>query len=95
MVDLNIISDEIEYLKSQETSYEVCEKLAWLYVVQDHLAAEKSTTQQSVVSEFMQAAMQADTCALMRIIDEHMDAVKVVFPAEYEAVMAKVRALVR
>ncbi len=95
MVDVNIISDEIEYLKSQETSYEVCERLAWLYIVQDHLAAEKSTQAQNVVSDFMQAAMQADTCALMRIIDEHMDAIKVVFPAEYESVMAKIRALVK
>ncbi len=95
MVDLDIISDEIEYLKRQDTSYDVCEKLAWLYIVQDHLSAEKKPASQSVVSEFMQAAMQADSCSLMRVIDEHMDAIRIVFPAEYEAVMAKVRALAK
>ncbi len=93
MIDLSIISDEIEYLKGLETTHEVCAALAALYIVQDHLTQEKDPPAQAVVSEFMIAAMDADTCSLMRIIDEHMQAIKTVFPAEYEAVMAKIRAL--
>ena len=40
MIDRDIILDEIEELESGETSYATIQKLAWLYVVLDHLIEE-------------------------------------------------------
>lgn len=37
MLDYELILDEIEEMESKETSYETIQKLAWLYVVKDHL----------------------------------------------------------
>ena len=40
MLDYDIILDEIEEMENRETSYATIQKLAWLYVVKDHM--EKS-----------------------------------------------------
>lgn len=37
MLDCELILDEIEEMESKETSYETIQKLAWLYIVKDHL----------------------------------------------------------
>lgn len=37
MIDLVIIQEEIDDLENGETTYESIQKLAWLYIVKDHL----------------------------------------------------------
>lgn len=37
MVSIEIIEEEILNLEKRDTSYAVCERLAWLYIVRDHL----------------------------------------------------------
>lgn len=37
MVSIEIIEEEILDLEKRDTSYTVCERLAWLYTVRDHL----------------------------------------------------------
>ena len=37
MVSIEIIEEEILDLEKRDTSYAVCERLAWLYIVRDHL----------------------------------------------------------
>jgi len=37
MVSIEIIEEEILDLEKRDTSYAVCERLAWLYTVRDHL----------------------------------------------------------
>lgn len=44
-------------------------------------------------SEFVMAASVADPEGLMRVLDEHMEALKVVQEKEYESVMRKIREL--
>lgn len=37
MVSIETIEEEILNLEKRDTSYAVCERLAWLYIVRDHL----------------------------------------------------------
>lgn len=37
MVSIETIEEEIINLEKRDTSYAVCERLAWLYIVRDHL----------------------------------------------------------
>ena len=37
MIDIKEVEKEIEKLENKDTSYSICEKLAILYIVRDHL----------------------------------------------------------
>mgnify|MGYP006950601534 FL=1 len=96
MVSIEIIEEEILDLEKRDTSYAVCERLAWLYTVRDHLkkptvddaVAEQRTTDELTGSEFLKAASGVDYAALMGILDKHMECIKAVCPKEYGAVMS-------
>lgn len=49
MVSIEIIEEEILDLEKRDTSYAVCERLAWLYTVRDHL--KKPTVDDAVVEQ--------------------------------------------
>lgn len=95
MIDLEIIEREINELEARgDTTYSLCERLSWLYTVRDHLRPEKEgKTQILTGSEFLEAVSGISYPQLMRVLDEHMDAIKVVYPRVYEDLMAKIRAL--
>lgn len=101
MVSIETIEEEILNLEKRDTSYAVCERLAWLYIVRDHLkkpaaddtAAEQHTTDELTGSEFLKAASGVDYAALMGILDNHMSCIKAVCPKEYDAVMLQIHAL--
>ena len=95
MISLETIEREIDELESRETTYRVCERLSWLYTVRDHLlpSTQSENTQWMAGSEFLEAASGVSYQQLMRILDEHMSALAVVQPREYESVMQKVMAL--
>lgn len=64
--------------------------------VVDHLKASKvadPTTQDVHGSEFLEACSGVPYPALMRVLDEHMSALSVVQPREYESLMGRIRAL--
>lgn len=73
MVSIEIIEEEILDLEKRDTSYAVCERLAWLYTVRDHLkkptvddaVAEQRITDELTGSEFLKAASNVDYAALM------------------------------
>jgi hypothetical protein len=44
-------------------------------------------------SEFVEAASAAPFGGLMEVLDEHMSAIKLAYPKEYELVMRKITAL--
>lgn len=108
MVDLETIEREINELESQyDTSYRVCERLSWLYVCRDNLMrkyrpqmAERPDAQAAPEttpldgSEFVRVASRADWEGLMSVLDEHMAAIQILYPREYESVMDKLRAMV-
>lgn len=99
MINLDTIEKEINELEARgETTYSLCERLSWLYVVRDHLRPVREdgrTTQALSGSDFLEAASGVPYTALMRVLDEHMEALKVVQPREYESVMRKVLELGR
>lgn len=99
-MDLSMIEREIRELECSETCYRACERLAWLYICRDHLRhvpiAETVPDEDHdgvTGSEFVVAASTADPEGLMRVLDEHMEALRVVQPKEYEAVLRKIREL--
>ena len=91
MLDLSVIEDEISALEAEETTYETCERLACLYTVRDHLLVRQSSTE--TPSEFLIAAVGVPTPDLMRVMNEHMEALRVVYPTEYEAVVERIKSL--
>ena len=87
MISLDIIEREIVELEARgETTYAQCERLCLLYTVRHH---PRPTTG----SEFLEIASGVDYHALMAILDEHMEALRIVQPKEYESVMAKIKQL--
>lgn len=101
MIDLESIERTISDLEStRDTSFRLCERLAWLYIVRDHLKGTTTPEQpsQSVTgayngSEFLEAAATVSVDELMGVLDEHMEALKVVHPKEYTSVIGRIKAL--
>jgi len=96
MIDLEIVEREINDIEvSKDTTYRTCERLAWLYIVRDHLRPTKADprTQAMDGSEFLEACSGVSYPALMTILDEHMQTLAVVQPRVYDALMRKIRAL--
>lgn len=97
MISLETIEREISELEARETSYRLCERLSWLYVVRDHILAEKypqgSTTPRLEGSEFLEAASGVSYPDLMRILDEQVEAIRLMYPKTYEELMRKIKAL--
>lgn len=97
MIDLETIEREINELEARgDTTYAICERLSWLYVVRDHLRPvreDSRTTQDLRGSEFLEAASGVSYPTLMQVLDDHMAALSVVQPREYESVMDRIRGL--
>ena len=95
MLSLDKIEESILELERGDTCFSVCEKLASLYTVRDHLRGY-STSPEAVLqlageSDFMQAINGADPAAIMPIMDELMDTIHALHPRMYDAVMQKIR----
>lgn len=99
MLNLEEIEREIKELEVRgETTYSLCERLAWLYIVRDHIregstgisALSGNRTGKLSGSEFLEACSHMDFNELMGILNEHMEAVKVVAPKEYHTIMRKI-----
>ena len=96
MIDLETIERTIQEIEAtKETTFHTCERLAWLYVCRDHLVPQRKDerTQWMSGSEFLELSSDVSYPELMRILDEHMSALAVVQPREYESIMAKIRTL--
>nr|DAK85277.1 MAG TPA: hypothetical protein [Caudoviricetes sp.] len=108
-MDIDEINEHIRKLKCEETSWQSVNKLAALCTVRDELEEKQDSAPQvenaqepklqaystsgPPQSEFVEAASAAPFGALMDILDEHMSAIKLVYPKEYELVMRKIRTI--
>lgn len=101
MIDLDDIRDEIAKLEHGNTSYSNCEKLSILYSVLDHLtespkeqgyayAATPAPVNDMPKSEFVDIASQATVDDLLRIFDDHMEALKILYPKEYNQLLRRI-----
>lgn len=94
MISLETIEREIDELEARETSYHLCERLAWLYIVRDHLRPQKDKrTQELEGSDFLEACNGKSYPAMMNVLNEHMEAIRAMYPKEYESVIDKIKAL--
>lgn len=97
MISIDTIEQEIYDLEARgETTYAQCERLAWLYVVRDHLISKKNNgtlTPNMQGSEFLELASGVSLPELMSIINEHLETVKVLYPKTYDSLLSRIRAL--
>lgn len=93
MVDADIVDDEIEALEAEATTYETCERLACLYTVRNELRRRETEKRALESSDFLAAAVGAPISDMMKVLDEHMEAIRALYPQEYEAVVSKIRSL--
>lgn len=94
MISLDSIEQSILELESSDTSFSVCERLAWLYVVRDHLRGyDEKPTEISLEgsSDFLLAVNGKNPERIMPIINDLMDAVRVLHPNMYEKVISKLK----
>ena len=94
MLSIEEVERTILELEKRDTTYATCERLAWLYLVHDHLTQrivqEKARAAEMEGSPFLAACSGADIAEILRVMDEHMEALSVVYPKEYEAVIRKI-----
>lgn len=95
MIDLDEIEREISMLEARENSYATLERLAWLYTVRREITPKLATQTVSVnpSSEFLEACQETPFSSLLAVLDEHMDALKVVYPREHAALLSRIREL--
>ena len=94
MINLDEINGEIAKLESQPASYGSIEKLSWLYIVRDHLTISPApaVTGKEIPqgnSEFCCACAGKSINQVMDVMDELMDALMIIQPRLYDAVLVK------
>lgn len=101
MLDMNEIDQEIARLENEHMTYRTCEKLSVLYTVRGnrtpiqgkHQTGGYSYADAPKVPEspFLQAVEGKSMDKVLMILDEHMEAVKLLYPKEYNMIMQKIR----
>lgn len=96
MLSIEEVERTILELEKRDTTYATCERLAWLYIVHDHLTQrivqEKARAERMAGSPFLEACSGAEIEEILRVMNEHMEAVLVIYPKEYDAVVKKISA---
>lgn len=83
------INSEIAKLESLPASYANIERLAWLYIVRDHLTGVSGSEIPKGKSEYFCACAGKSVSEVMAVMDDLMDALMVIQPRLYSAVMEK------
>ena len=94
MLSIEDVERTILELEKRDTTYATCERLAWLYIVHDHLTQhivqEKARAAEMEGSPFLAACSGAEIEEILRVMNDHMDAVMLIYPKEYEAVVKRI-----
>lgn len=95
MLNSKVIDDEILSLEKKDTSYAVIERLAWLYIVKQHLMEEAPEERTGTIkgSEFLEACSNVPINSVLEVIDKHLESLKIVYPREYENILDKIKGL--
>ena len=91
MISIDEIDRTILECESRDTSFANCERLAWLYIVRDHISPKnvKYNSPMTGDSEFIRAAAKSKNA--WEVINEHMMALKIVNPKAYNSVLQKLQ----
>ena len=95
-MDINEITNEITKLENGNTTYSAVEKLALLYTVRNNLNQKerRAVSEYSFAgSEFVSAVKGAPFEEVLAVLDEHFEAIKVIYPKEYSLVLKRIKAL--
>lgn len=94
MIELKEIEMEIKKLEQGETTFSACSKLADLYAVRNNLSKPAAYSNYSYgQSEFLQACSYAPVDGVLSVLDEHMEAIELLHPKEYAALIKKIKSL--
>lgn len=95
MLDYDEIRAEISKLENGDTTYSAVEKLALLYIVRDNEDKGQKMVGYSFSdapqSDFLKAVAEAPLDRVLSVLDEHMEAVKILYPKEYEVVVNRIK----
>lgn len=87
MISLDEVEKTILELEGKDTSFAVCEKLSYLYIVRDHIKpAGRIDT--NGTSDFMRTISKKETVDVLKVLDELMQTLAVVQPKLYEATLS-------
>lgn len=97
MTDLEIIEAEIDRLEAKDTSYYTCSRLATLYTVRDHLKPKSSGDSALLPkmggSDFLDSASGKSCKDVLKVVDEHLETMRMMYPKTYSALVDKIREL--
>lgn len=89
-MNIKEIQDEVNRLEQSETTFQNCQRLSVLYSILDH-HPKKEARYSNASSEFLLAMSQANQENALKVLDEHMDAIRVLYPKEYRVIISKLR----
>lgn len=97
MTDLEIIEAEIDRLEAKDTSYYTCSRLATLYTVRDHLKPKSSGNSALLPkmggSDFLDSVSGKSCKDVLKVVDEHLETMRMMYPKTYSALVDKIREL--
>lgn len=97
MTDLEIIEAEIDRLEAKDTSYYTCSRLATLYTVRDHLKPQASGDSALLPrmsgSGFLESASGKSCKDVLKVVDEHLETIRMLYPKTYDSVIERIRQL--
>ena len=96
MVSKDKLDKEILELETRhDTTYATCERLAWLYIVRDHITGQQAAQPTPLAvdpsSAFLQVVDGKDSHAVFAVMDDLMDTLSVVAPRVYASVLEKIK----
>lgn len=105
MLDMDEIKSEIARLENGNITFSTVEKLAMLYIVQERNSPTPEPIEiqqmpryayaaapEPPQSDFLEAVSKVPIDKALQVIDEHMEAIKLLYPKEYKAVINKILA---
>lgn len=97
MISKDKLDETILELEQNDTTYATCERLAWLYIVRDHMNGQ-SVVQPTPVdvsgkSEFLQEVNGRDSAAAWAVMDELMSTLEVMNHKVYNWVIEKIQSV--
>lgn len=101
MMDLEEIEKAIEEHEQMRTSLQACERLAWLYIVRDHLSNKDNSVKDNsptsernidvAESEFGKLIRSKSQERVMAVIEELMQTIEVINPRLYAGTIQRIK----
>ena len=97
MISLDKIEEEISELESRDTCYAVCDRLATMYTVRDHLRQYASEQPDPLhaegASEFIKTVNGKNTARVWKVMDDLADTLRQLHPRLYNALIDNLESL--